>query len=181
MFEYELQTTTAGVSNLVFLEATPPSSPPPLLKNVTYNFQERHLAGYCTDSESSTSLTPCLKATFKPFPYLNLRIEDSLMGEVTNLRSEAQEWQFLDDAPSFSLLTLNSSGYITNDKIMETAVTKWNHCNLLKVCLNGNSSRLALLAALGVALEAQDKFGMYCKGAAKWTQLPRIFSVANVS
>lgn len=118
-----------------------------------------------------------MKGTFEVSPYLTVHIEDSLTGEVRDLRSVASEWEFPNDAPSFALRTLDDSQHVTNDEFLKTIVTKSGGCNILKICLGSREPTPAVLAALSVALEAQDRYGVYCTVAQRWTELANLFNL----
>lgn len=145
---------------------------------MTYNRRTGYVTGFCEGPTSISSL--CVKGTFNTSSYLSVHIEDLATGEITQLRSIHSEWRFPNDAPSFALgrLRLDESGHLTpdDDKVLGTQVTNNGACNVLKICFVDDAPISAVLAALSIALEAQDKYGIYYTLAQRWTQLPHLFN-----
>jgi hypothetical protein len=77
------------------------------------------------------------------------------------LRPVDKEWLYSNDAPSFALHYVKPNGQL-GDLVMETAVTKRNHCELLKICLQAPAPTLDTVIPLGLALWAEDRYATYC-------------------
>ena len=96
--------------------------------------------------------------------YLN----DTRINAEIKLRPVDKEWSYSDDAPSFTLRYVEPDDQL-GDVVMQTAVTKRNHCELLKICLQVPAPTLDIVVPLGLALWAQDRHTTYCT-------TPRLYS-----
>ncbi|EDR03024.1 uncharacterized protein LACBIDRAFT_307555 [Laccaria bicolor S238N-H82] len=122
-----------------------------------------------TAGNSSMVPVPCMTGTYQISPYLNFSLQDS--GNTTYLRAVDEEWQFVDDAPSFVLRYSSPDPHQPLGGIaIQTAVTERNHCEVLKVCLGSRKLGFDILAPLGVAFISQNNFAAFC------TQ-PRIYNL----
>jgi len=87
--------------------------------------------------------------------------------KTAQLQSVDKEWEFTDDAPSV-VVRRRGAGFLAGmddvDEmtLVQTAVTKRNHCNVLKVCLGDGALGFDTLASLGLLLRAQTIFSSSC-------------------
>ena len=138
----------------------------PRIRDINYTSgQDPALVGYCNNSSSATGSGQhrCMEASVRTTP-LDFTIRDLDSSSTVFLRTVDKEWRFGDDAPSFVLRNL-----VEPRLVLQTAVTKRNFCDTLKVCLNDREPGPAVLAALTVALDAQDTFATYCT-------MPRLYA-----
>lgn len=146
---------------LVFNASASASSVPPDISMISYSVQIPVISAYCASGL-------CAFGNYSKEPYLSFTLHDSHTRNVTQLRAVDKEWKFPNDAPSVVL------NYQNGDKqggvALQTAVTRRNHCEMLKVCIPSKTPDFATLAPLGILLMAQQTYAQYCL-------LPRIYSI----
>jgi len=138
-----------------------------LITNLTFNAKAKEIIGYC--GKPNSTQTECMQARFDTSPYLNFTVDDFLLRTSMTLKTLDKEWHWGDDAPSFILEAVDKMGSFLG-KVLQTAVTRRNYCDTLKVCLGTPTPGAEVLAALAVALDAQDKYATYCT-------MPRLYAI----
>lgn len=139
-----------------------PTELSPLVQSVSYDFDKSTLSATCTTAnDSSTNATECMWGYFIRDD-LSIYLNDTRhINTEIKLRPVDKEWLYSNDAPSFALHYVKPNGQL-GDLVMETAVTKRNHCELLKICLQAPAPTLDTVIPLGLALWAEDRYATYC-------------------
>jgi hypothetical protein len=150
----------------VYPNAHVPTAVHPIVSSVSYQLGNNTMSAQCVtgpDPPTNTT-TECMRGTFDPGRRLTFSITDTraTVNATTNLRVVDSDWLFGTGAPSFVLREVppdrpNELG----DIIVQTAVTKWNRCSSLKVCL-GRETGLEMIAPLGLVLLKQDDHADSC-------------------
>ena len=111
---------------------------------------------------NATGGVTCGQGLFSSSPYLQLILESA--NKTTRVHSVDKEWEFTDDAPSVVLrrracglpsLGPTTMGHEDEITLVQTAVTRRNHCQELRVCLGERTLGFDTLASLGLLLRAQ--------------------------
>ncbi|TFK32695.1 hypothetical protein BDQ12DRAFT_707569 [Crucibulum laeve] len=172
-FYLDMATNESNIRTFSYGGVPPGSKVPrslfPSARALTYDLNSKKISANCTIptlyttlDASQTPLVPCMEGYYTENEKLTLVIEDTRTHVVTSMQVVNKEWTFKDDAPSFVLRFINPGGEPGNIAL-QTAVTKRNHCDTLKICLSSDvGPRVDTLAALGLALLAQDQFADYC-------------------
>jgi hypothetical protein len=95
--------------------------------------------------------------TYDENPYLTFSVSTASPPTRIFTRTEAREYAFSDDAPSFSLRFANPDGSLTDRTLLRSAVTKRNSPNELKVCSNAAASA-EVLGPLSLFTDALNQF-----------------------
>lgn len=132
----------------------------PSVRSIAYDLNKHTMSATCTTIGSPT-LFPCMWGSFDRENYFRVSLNDTRTLIETDLRAVDRESFYSDDAPSFTLNDVKPDGQLGN-MVMQSAVTKRSHCELLKVCLGSNTPGLDILAPLGLVLWAQDRYTTYC-------------------
>ena len=118
---------------------------------------------------NATDGATCGQGLFSSSPYLQLILDNA--NRTTRVHSVDKEWEFTDDAPSvvlrrrasgFLLPGPTTMGHEDEMTLVQTAVTRRNHCEELKVCLGERTLGFDTLASLGLLLRAQTIFSGSC-------------------
>lgn len=130
------------------------------VQSVMYDLDKSTLSATCTTTDSSGDSIGCLRGTFALDAFA-FYLNDSRVNTETILRPTDREWMYSDDAPSFTLHYVQKDGQL-GSVVMQSAVTKRNHCELLKICLQVPAPTLDVIVPLGLALWAEDHYATYC-------------------
>ncbi|KAF9035925.1 hypothetical protein BJ165DRAFT_1615332 [Panaeolus papilionaceus] len=149
--------------------------------NVTYWYSKDLFSATCTleglpPSDPSNALNTCATgyhSSFSTKSRLFITLNDETTGLVTTMNSVDAQWRFTDDAPS--LVLAQSSNQTLGGKqlapvLLQTSVTKRNHCEVLKVCMSSATLDLQSIVAMGLILRAQQEYSLSCLQ-------PRIYSI----
>ena len=139
---------------------------PPPVQELSYQFNKDGtgtLAANCTNTNTS-STAPCMEGSFQGASDKRLSVAVTNSSGATRKLDAVDEgsWAPLaaDDAPNFKLVE-----DVHRNAILQTVVTKRGACSLLKLCLNPGDEDVDFvpsLAAIGLALLAQDKYAKLC-------------------
>jgi hypothetical protein len=141
----------------------------PLVQSVSYDLDKSTLSAKCTTiNDSSSEPTACMWGYFIR-GNLSFSLNNTIINAEVKLRPADKEWRYSDDAPSFSLHHVKPGSDQLGDMVMQTAVTKRNHCEILKICLRLPAPILDIVVPLGLVLLAQDRYATYCT-------TPRLYS-----
>ncbi|KAF9058199.1 hypothetical protein BJ165DRAFT_1334626, partial [Panaeolus papilionaceus] len=133
------------------------------------------LEGLPPSSNSSISPNICATGYHSPFSTkfgLDITLKDEATGLVTTMNSVDKQWLFKDDAPSLVLdrSSNQTSGENNLPPVLQTSVTRRNHCEQLKVCMSSPTLSLPSIVAMGLILKAQQDYSSYCLQ-------PRIYAI----
>ena len=133
----------------------------PLVRSVSYDPEKSTMSATClAANDSSTNASECMLGHFVR-DNLSISLNDTRVNTEIQVRPVDKEWLYSNDAPSFTLHYVKPNGQL-GDMIMETAVTQRNHCEILKICLQASTPTLEVIAPLGLALWAEDRYATYC-------------------
>jgi hypothetical protein len=163
---YEFTITQSNDSNIwtfdlgaaSFNDDSPKFYPP--VRSIAYDLNKSTMSATCMNIGSKVAF-PCMWGHFDRDYYFSMSLNDTRTNTVTKLRAVDREWYYSDDAPSFTLNNVAPDGQL-GDMVMQSAVTKRSHCELLKVCLSKGAPGLEILAPLGLVLWAEDRYTSYC-------------------
>ncbi|KAF9468680.1 hypothetical protein BDZ94DRAFT_1304436 [Collybia nuda] len=130
---------------------------PVIIQSVSYDLDENSISAKCLTPNASTP-EHCMWGDYHPHDYFAFFLNDTRTNTQIQLRAEYKEWNYSDDAPSFRLNYAEPNG----GRVMETAVTKRNHCESLLICLDSDKPGFETIVPLGLALWAEDAFASYC-------------------
>ncbi|KAF9008308.1 hypothetical protein BDQ17DRAFT_1539525 [Cyathus striatus] len=160
---------SSSIRNLYFGEVNPnlnihedllPSS-----RDLIFNLGNNTVLGKCIDPAlNSTEVTyrPCMTGNFTVEGFLTFAIEDMLTNAIIHLRAQDRQWLFSSDAPSFILRYVEHDSSL-GPTALQTAVTRRNFCDTLKVCVSsGMAPGFDVIAPLGLALIMQDRYADTC-------------------
>lgn len=142
----------------------------PFVQTISYDVDKNTMSAACTNPDSVVNTTlakSCMWGYFIRNNGLSFVFNDTRTYTETKFQTVDKQWSYDDDAPSFELHKLRLNGEF-GEVIIQTAVTKRNHCQLLKICLGSKIPNLGMLAPLGLALWAQDRYASYCS-------IPRLY------
>lgn len=137
------------------------------VRSISYDLNKNTVTALCSTISQSgavnmTAAQPCMWGYFIRKHQFAFFLNNTLTYTETVLRGTYDEWQYPDDAPSFTLNAVEPDGRL-GGVVMQTAVTKRNHCEILKICLSSRNPTLDILTPLGLALWAQNTYTSYCK------------------
>jgi len=168
-YNYTFVNDPTGAQIFSFNSSSPLKSQPGIV-GVSYNGTSKSFNASCLHQSGSSS-TPgtCAYGRYATEPYLSFSIFDSRVGTNTSLRAFDKEWRYSDDAPGVVIRFEQANGEL-GDIAIQSAVTRRNHCQVLKLCLPSRTLTLAQLVPLGMILSAQEEYAKYCSQ-------PRIYTL----
>ena len=92
---------------------------------------------------------------------LSIYLNDTRTNTEIEVRPVDKEWLYPNDAPSFTLHEVRPNGQL-GDMIMTSAVTRRDHPEALKICLQAPAPTLDVIVPLGLALWAEDRYATFC-------------------
>jgi hypothetical protein len=138
----------------------------PWIKTMFLDMSQNKIFG-CSSTFSQASIQDLLAnpeatcsdatGTYDKNPYLTFSVSTASPPTSIFTRTEAREYAFSDDAPSFSLRFAKPDGSLTDRTLLRSAVTKRNHPNVLKVCSNAAASAV-VLGPLSLFTDALNQF-----------------------